>query len=88
LCKERETDPDYKPTRQELINVLRSEDYLDNGTLSYPVVPEDENGGGGFLDSEFGFVIPILGGFLVLSVALLAYLSFKERAQRKKMMAQ
>lgn len=66
LSKERSTTPTYKPTRQELITVLRSETLLDNGTLGYPSIATEEESLFGSLSS----ILPVFGGFLVGALIL------------------
>jgi subtilisin family serine protease len=85
LAKEREEVPTYKPTREELITILRSETYLNNGTFSYPsIAPAADEG---LLDSFSGIAV-YLGGFLLLSLFLYAFITFRDSSRRKKFIKQ
>lgn len=85
LAKERGENPDYKPTRAELITILRSEEYLNNGTFSYPSIAP--LGDEGLLDSFSGIAV-YLGGFLLLSLFLYAFITFRDSSRRKKFIKQ
>jgi subtilisin family serine protease len=62
LCKERETNPGYKPTTEQLIQILRGPDFLDNGTLGYAAI----NPSGAFSTSTLQKVVIIFVGFVLL----------------------
>jgi len=84
LAKERATNPAYKPTRPELISILRNENHLDNGDLSYPAVlgPTNESE-----SSLFDFLMPAapyLGGFFGLVIILYIYMVFRDSSRKKK----
>jgi subtilisin family serine protease len=82
LAKERGTNPTYKPTRAELIAILRSEDYLNNGSFSYPSISSSSSDEGLF-DSA-SIILPYAGAFFLISILLYAFLSFRDSSRRKK----
>jgi subtilisin family serine protease len=86
LAKERGTNPTYKPTRAQLIEILRSEDYLNNGSFSYPAVISSSSDEGIF--DSVSTILPYLGGFFLLSILLYGVLTFRERSRKKKFLKQ
>jgi major intracellular serine protease len=80
LCKERETDPDYKPTTAQLIQILRSPDYLDNGTLGYAAITAPTEISTSTLQ-QIGMVV---GGFLLLGIIILIFINIRSSAARKR----
>jgi subtilisin family serine protease len=86
LAKERGTNPTYKPSRAQLIQILRSEDYLNNGSFSYPAVISSSSDEGIF--ESVSIILPYLGGFFLLSILLYGVLTFRERSRKKKFLKQ
>jgi subtilisin family serine protease len=81
LAKERGENPTYKPTRSELIAILRSEDYLNNGDFSYPsIAPAGDEG---IFNSLSGIAVYV-GGFLLLAILLYMYITFRDSSRRNK----
>lgn len=80
LCKERGTDPTFKPTRAQLIQTLRSPDFLDNGTLGYAAIttPTDIS------TSTLQQVGIIVGGFLVLGIVAIIILNMRSASRIRK----
>lgn len=76
LSKERATNPTYKPTTDEAITILRSAEYLDNGTLGYEELIIEE--------ASLGSLGAILGFFIIVTVIVYFIMSSMESGAAKK----
>jgi hypothetical protein len=81
LAKERAVNPSYKPTREETITILRSEGYLNNGTLGYAALADPN------VTSPETIRIALLafGGFVVFCIVAILYITFKENLKKRKL---
>lgn len=80
LARSRGTTVSYKPTTEEAISILRSEEYLDNGTLGYSAVVETTE----TPSSTFTTVGLIFGGLVLLAVVAYYLMDRREASVNAK----
>ena len=85
LAKERATVPSYKPSREAAITILRSEAYLNNGTLGYAALADPNITS----PETIRMIIIIAAALIGVCILALMYITFKEmlakNSQFKKM---
>lgn len=75
LAKERASTPTYKPTRDVVITILRSPEYLDNGTLGYTALADP-----GEISTETLQNIGIVAGAVIgLGILIIIFRMFKQK---------
>lgn len=79
LSKERGTTPSYKPTVEEAITILRSAEYLDNGSLGYEALPSTE-----LTASTWTSLGVVVGAFIVIVIIVYLVMSSFESGAAKK----
>jgi hypothetical protein len=78
LAKERATTTTYKPNREATVTILRSEAYLNNGTLAYPAVTNPAD-----IQLDTRTLILVGAGMAAVGLVFFIYLFGREKIANK-----